>query len=194
MCHQSARTVCLRGKNSQTHSKLVIFTDAPDYFADNAGKPYALDVGLMLDWLLKRMSIDPDDVAYEYTLRCYGKGSLPTTKAARCVCIEECSRFRFAALARIRPRAIVALGQVSLEAFTGKTQVGEYEGQRLIPWEPVVRDYTSGIWCGYSINYALISPSDTYRIFRVIFKAAQEAGLKPRPNPNIAPFQWRNLI
>lgn len=196
ICHTTAKpkSVCLRGRNAEAHRPLVVFTDYPDYFADGSCKPYALDAGKMLDWMFARMSVDPAKVAYEYTLRCYAKESLPTTKANRATCIEECSQFRFKTLARIRPRAIAVLGQVSLEAFTGKTQIGSYVGRRLRAWEPVVRDYCESVWVGYSLNYILVSPSDSPGVFRVLFQAARDAGLNPVIDPTVPPFQWRNII
>lgn len=192
-CHETARTVCMRGHNSRDHRPLVVFTDFPDYFADNSGKPYALDTRRILDWMFRRMSVSPGDVALEYTLRCYSP-KLSKAKAGRAPAIEACSRYRFATIARLRPKAIAVLGQISLEAFTGKSKVGDHEGTRIRAWEPVVRDHVDEVWVGYSIAYCLISPSDTYRVFRVLYRAAEDAGLNPKLNPNIPPFIWRNLL
>lgn len=193
--HKSAKpkSICLKGRNCNGTKKLIIYTDHPDYFADNSQRGYSLDTGKILDWMLKRMSIDPEQVAYDYTLRCYPGKGMPTTKAGRLADIEECSHYRFATIAKLKPRALVVLGQTSLEAFTGKTRIGQYEGQNLICWEGVVRDYCDNVWIGYSLNYILLYPSDTYRVFRVIYNAAEQAGLKPKLDPTIPPFRWRNI-
>lgn len=196
ICFKSAgrKSICLRGRvTNEGRKPLVVFTDSPDYFADSSGRGYTLDVRRMLDWLFARMSVDLGRVAYEYTLRCYTKGTLPSTKADRAVCIEECSEYRFASIAKLRPKAIAVLGQVSLEAFTGKSQIGQWVERRIRSWEPVVRDYTDGVWVGYSLQYILTSPGDTPSVFRVLWKAAEEAGLKPKINSSIPPFIWRNL-
>lgn len=196
--HQYAQTnsVCLRGRihDSVSRVKLVIFSDYPDYFADHSGKPYALDTGRILDWFLDRMSVDRDRVAYEYTLRCYPAKKLPTTKAGRANLIEECSVYRFATIAKLRPKALVGLGQSTLEAFTGHTRIGDYQGRAIPIWEGVVRDYAQRIWIGYSLNYILAYPSDTPSVFRVIYRAAEEAGLKPKIDPTVPPFIWRNIM
>lgn len=193
-CYKTAKRVCLKGRNVDERRRLMIFTDYPDYFADQTGKPYALDTGEFIDWLLKRMSINPEDVALDYTLHCYAKDAKLTTKAGRAVAIEECSHYRFASIAKVRPRVIVALGQASMEAFTGKTKVADCEGQSFRAWEGVVADFSDQIWIGYSIAYALISPSDSGRIYRTIYAAARKAGLKPKIDPSIPPFRWRNLL
>lgn len=193
--HKTAHpnSVCLKGRHHETpHPKLVIFSDHPDYFADNSGKPYALEAGKILDWFLARMRVDRNDVAYEYTLRCYPK-KLPTTKAARATLIEECSTYRFATIAKLRPRAAVGLGQTTLEAFTGHTRIGDYQGRPIPCWEGIVRDYIDKIWIGYSLNYILAYPSDTPSVFRTIFRAAEAAGLKPQLNPSVPPFHWKNI-
>lgn len=195
VCHTTANTnsVCLRGRNTKGRKRLVVFTDYPDYFANASGRGYTLDTKRMLDWLFQRMSVDPESVGYEYTLRCYSKDSLPSTKADRAVCIEECSEYRFATIAKLQPKSIAVLGTVSLEAFTGKTQIGQHVECKRRAWEPIVRDYVDEVWVGYSLQYILTSPSDTPSVFRVLWQAAVDAGLKPKLNPEIPPFQWRNL-
>lgn len=197
VCHRTAGTksVCLKGKNVELgRKKLLVFTDYPDYYANGSGRGYTLDARRILDWMFARMSIDPGDVAYEYTLRCYAKDSLPSTKAERAVCIEECSQFRFASIAKLKPRAIATLGQTSLEAFTGKSQIGEWVERRIRAWEPVVREWIDGVWVSYSLNLILTnSPGDSPSVFRVLFQAAKEAGLRPVLNPSVPPFQWKML-
>lgn len=184
------RAVCLKGKNVDKPKRLVIFTDYPDYYADHAQKPYAMDCGRLLDWMLKRMSIDPKRVAYEYTLRCYPQKSLPTTKAKRANCILECNGYRFATIAKLRPKAVVCLGQTSLEAFTGKTKVGDYSERKVGVQQTSVSRFVPNVWIGYSLQYCLISPSDSVQVFRTIWCAAEEAGLKPKINASVPPFAF----
>lgn len=186
-------SICLAGQSRLgTHKKLVVFTDYPDFFSNLASKPYSLEAGKILDWLFARMSVDSNDVAYEYTLRCYPGKSLPSKKSDRGSWIEECSQYRFATLAKLKPKAIATLGQVSLEAFTGKTQLGPNIGRNIRAWEPVVRDYAEHVWVGYSLTYILLYPSDTPSVFRVLFQAALEAGLNPKIDPTVPPFHWTN--
>lgn len=193
--HSTAKAVCLKGRSlDNSQKKLMVFTDHPDYFADNAKRPYAQDSGQILDWMFKRMSVNPADVSYEYTLRCYPAKSLPTTKAERAECIVECNQYRFATIAKHKPKSIATLGQVSLEAFTGKTKIGDYEGNRIKAWEPAVARYTNGIWISYSLVGILLFAGDTPRVFRTLFCAAGEAGLKPKLDPTIPPFKWPNIL
>lgn len=193
--HETAsdRAVCLKGKGVDQRRKLLIYTDVPDFFADRAGRAYTGEVYRILSWMLRRMSVDLDQVAFDYTLRCYPARSLPTTKAYRAECIMACAQYRFATVAKVRPKAIVCLGNVSLEAFTGKTKIGEYEGRRIWAWEPVVRDYTDGVWVGYSIAYLQQYPGDAPSVFRTIWRAAEEAGLKPTIDKEVKPYTWNTF-
>lgn len=194
VCHKTAKRVCLKGRNVDGPSPLMIFTDYPDYYADNSGKPFAMDTGEFIDWMLDSMSVPRNKVALDYTLHCYAKEAKLTTKASRAVAIEECAQYRFASIAKVRPRVICVLGQASMEAFSGKTKLADCEGQEFKAWEGVVREHSPMVWIGYSVAYALIAPSDSGRIFRTIFAAAKQAGLNPRLNPTIPPFRWRNLL
>lgn len=192
--HKGCASVCLRGKNAMGHRPLVIFTDTPDFYSNNATRPYAMHTGQILDNLLARMSVDPADVAYEYTLRCYAKDTLPSKKAERAPCILECNKYRFATIAKTRPKAIVVLGDVSLEAFTGKTKVGKYSERKVPAWEGVVRKFVPHVWVGYSLlNILYGNISDTVPVGRVLWNAATEAGLNPKPNPKVKPFTWPTI-
>lgn len=186
------KSICLRGKAAELprgfEVPLVVFIDHPDFFADNAHRGFTLYTKQLLDWMFKRMSVDPTIIPYEYTIRCFPGKSLPTTKAGRSTCIEECASYRFATIRKLSPKAIVGLGQCTLEAFTGKTKLGDSEGREIPCWEPVVREICPTIWIGYSI---LSSPSEASRVFRTIYRAAESGGLQPKINPSIPPFQWR---
>lgn len=187
--HEGTSCVCLKGRGDSNKS-VMIFTDFPDYFAERARRPYVLDVYKLLEWMLKRMSIDPSDINFEYTLRCYAQKTLPTTKAKRSVCIQECNQYRFATIAKHKPRSIVTLGQVSLEAFTGRTRVKDNDGLAIPTNEGIVKQFVKHVWVGYSVQYALRSPSESPDMFRSIWFAALEAGFKPKIDASIPPFVW----
>lgn len=169
----------------------MVFTDMPDYFADNSKRSYAMHSGKLLDWMFYRMSIDPDEVAYDYVLRCYGrKELLPTTKAGRGELIEACAAYRFGNISRCSPKALVGLGTATLEAFTGKSKVGEVEGLELRCWEGVVQQYSPTIWISYS---PWAHASEAPNIFRTIYCAAESAGLNPKLDPSVEPYVWPDL-
>lgn len=185
----------MRGRNAETRKRLLIYTDYPDYFAEHAGRAYALHAGKFLDWCLRSMSLDPTQVAYDYTLKCYAKKTLPSTKAARSEVIIKCSRYRFATIAKVKPKAIVCLGSTSLEAFTGKSKAGAYNGRKVPIWEGVVRDYVQHVWVSHGLSYVLFDGAgESQDVFRTIYCAAEEAGLKPEIDPSVPPFKWPDTL
>lgn len=195
--HESAKSVCLKGRNTDKHRPLMIFTGHPDYFADNAGKGFSMDSGRILDNILMRMSINPDDVAYDYVLRCYPKKTMPSTKEGRSNCVRECNHYRFASIARVKPRAIVCLGGVAFEAFTGKSsnQLKQWLERECRAWEPVVGKYAKSVWVGYTLELILLkSAADTVSTAAAIWFAAEQAGLKPKVNPSVRPFEWQAFL
>lgn len=171
----------------------MIFTDTPDYFADNAKAPYILDLQRLLQFILGSMGVSMTQVAMDYTLRCYPAKDLPTTKAGRASCISECNEYRFASIAKVKPKAIVTLGETSLEAFTGKTGVKNHTEDPVRAWEGTVRKFVAHIWCGYSLAYVLVSPSAITKVFKTIWQAAEEAGLNPKLNPDEPVFHWPDI-
>lgn len=192
--HKGSKAVCINGIGVDSHKPLMIFTDGPDYFADNAKRGYALDCGKFLDWLLNRMSIDRDSVALDYTLRCYTK-KLPTKAVDRAVLMMECNQYRFATIANVKPKAIVVLGQTSLEAFTGRSKVGDFSERKVVAWEGIVKKYVSHVWVSYGPAYPIYGdPSVSVEIYRTIYMAAKEAGLEPKNNTEVKPFIWTNKM
>lgn len=192
--HERSRTVCFDGCGTASHKPLLLYAEAPDYFADHTGKPFGLDVGSFLDWLISRMCLSRLSVAYDYIYRCYTKNP-PRKKVDRASIILECNEYRFANLKKIKPKAIVTLGQVPLEALTGKSQVKDFAERKVRAWEGVVRKYVEHVWCTYSPNYPIVGdPGASVEMYRTIFMAAKEAGLNPKPVTDVKPFIWTKLL
>ncbi len=183
--------VCLKGVGVDEHRKLMIFADQPDYFANNAKRGFVLDTLDFWTYVLDCMSISPDDVAFDYTVRCYSKGGVASTKAERSPIILSCSSYRFKSIAKVQPKAIVVSGGTSLEAFTGKTKVGDFQEDCLKAWEGVVRKFVKHVWVCHSAAYGMASPASIIPIFRTVFQAAEEAGLNPKINPKAKNLQWK---
>ena len=62
------------------------------------------------------------------------------------------------------------MGRWAMETLTDVKQPKEVVG---------IKDTASDVWCLYSPAYYTMSPGDCVAAWRVIFKAAEEAGLKP---------------
>lgn len=172
-------------------ARLAIFLDAPTIVEDRRKKPFVAEAAAFLRWLLRRMSVDPQKVYMDYVLKCYPKPNKNFSKKAfRQEMLEACSYYRVATLQQLKPKAILAMGKTACEAFTGHEKVGEYAGARWTPNEPAIRELVDGVWICYSPAYALEDHAESVGIYRTIFAAAEEAGLKPKLNTKIPLYDF----
>lgn len=192
--HKSAnhRSVCLKG-NGGDKPRLMVYLDHPNIVEDKRGRGAVSQGAELLGWMFRRMSIAKADVYIDYVLKCYPSGSKESrkhikTKANRQQCYEACSTYRIATLQLLRPKAIVVMGAKACEAFLGSDKVGDWEGAKWIADEPFVRDFSPEVWVTYSPFYALQSPAESVEIFRVLWHAALDAGLKPKIDKAVKPY------
>lgn len=186
----SPKAVCLKGGGG-LDAALCIFLDAPTIVEDRRGIALVSEAAVFLKWLLNRMSVQTKNVYVDYVLKCYPKPNKNVGKKPyRAEMLEACSVYRFATLQLHKPKAIIAMGTTACEAFTGSTEIGEYEGARWVPNEPRVREIVDGIWVTYSPAYALESPAESVGIYRTLFAAAEEAGLRPKLNKKIVKYDY----
>ena len=186
--HAQARNVCMKGWTG-SDPRLLIFVDSPNVSEDRSGKSGTGESQELIRWMLQRMSVSLDKVAMSYTLRCIRAKQL-TKKAERIAAIESCWKYNLATIASLRPKAVVVMGQVSVECFLGTSEVGAREGTKWTADPPVRKVGVEEVWVTYSPAYALEQPAETYRIYRVLWKAAEEAGLKPKTNNKLKPFEF----
>lgn len=175
--HAAANLVCMPSQGDETCS-LAILLDQPTMVEDKRKKSFVSESADFVKYCLRRMGIDPDTVYLDYIVKCYGK--LPTKKDERNVLVNACE-YKLAALQTFKSlKAVVVLGKVGCEWVTGGSILGDWAGA---DW-PLARNHTMHciipkVWVGYSPGYAMEKPSESGGIFRVIWKAAEEAGLKP---------------
>lgn len=176
-------------------ARMVIYMDAPFYMDDIRRKPFVSDGAELLKNLLGRMSLSVEngDVYLDYVVKCYAGKKMPSKRHERLKCVEACSFYRFATLQNMpNVKAVVGMGRLCLEAFTGSSEIGDYEGECWTPAEVQMRQFIRHIWMTYSPAYLLEKPAEIPNIYRVIFTAAQEAGLEPKPNLKHPHYKWDN--
>ena len=64
----------------------------------------------------------------------------------------------------------------------GKEKVGLFEGTSWISRDPIFREFVPHVWITYNPAYGVQDPSETVGIYRTLYSAAIEAGLKPKWN------------
>lgn len=190
------KTVFLQGLGDPDTAALAIFVDAPMWTDDRAARPFVSDGGQLLLNLLGRMSlpIESGKVYLDYILKCGAGKKMPKQKCDRLKCIEACSFYRFATLQNMpNLKRIVGMGKITLEAMTGASEMGEFVEESWTPREIELRQYTPHVWMTYSPAYGIEKPAEIPSIYRVLFKAAEEAGLDPKPNLSYPHFNWDEI-
>jgi uracil-DNA glycosylase family 4 len=180
------------GKGNPETARMAIYVDQPSFLDDRQKKPFSSESGDLLHHFMSRMGIHSDWYYLDYILKCAcPKKMMPKQKAERLQCIEACSKYRFATLQTMPDlKVIVAMGKIALEAFTGNTEIGKFEGCGWEPREPEIRSLgVQKIWVTYSPLYLLEKPAETPDIYGVLWCAAEEAGLKPQET-KVPPYKW----
>lgn len=148
-------------------AKLVIVLDGPGHLLAEK----------LLIWILKRLSLTADDVWIDYTFRCQVPKELKKKELA--VCHRICWTSHPRAWAEV-DKVLVLAGNWSAD-FLANAKMKEWHGRK----EP-----ESGIWMCYSFLYLLMNPAECVDNWRVLYKAAEEAGLKPKMVVDIDPFRF----
>lgn len=184
-----ARHRCLPSQGD-TDCKLAIFLDAPSIVDDKRGRSFVSDASAFVKYCLARMSVSEEDVYFDYIVKCYG-GKLPGKKPDRMACVSACSQYRFFALEQLMHlKAMVVLGSLGCEVITQHKTIGDKAGTS---WEPVsllMRKYMAHVWVGFSPGLLKEKPAEAGSIYRVIWKAAEEAGLNPQTNTKLKPYEF----
>lgn len=160
-CSLSSRsTNCKRGFGNSA-APLLIYITSPGY-------KKAED---LIVWMILKMGLSEKDVYIDYILRCpapSGSKTKTSSKKTRLPIIETCTKLwpTFG-----RGQEVVTLGNIPYEAFSDRSKVSGYEGRY---------DKDNEVWCGYGLDYCLQNPAEALRVWRLIYKAAEKAGLQPK--------------
>lgn len=188
--HRSAKHRCLPSVGSED-ARLAIFLDSPAMIDDKRGRSFVSDNAEFVRYCLSRMSVPLAEVYLDYIVKCYPK-KLPGDKAARMACVRACGQYRLAGLQNLpQLKTIVALGSLGCETFTLHKKMGDKQGAEWKPASPIVRGLVEHVWIGFSPGLLKEKPSEAGSIYRVIFMAAKEAGLKPKVNHKLKPYDFQ---
>lgn len=132
----------------------------------------------LLVWILKRLSLTADDVWVDYLFRC------PVPKQLKKKELLECHRICWTSHPKAwgdrEDTAVVLAGNWAAD-FLVNAKMKEWHGKK---------DPDSGVWICYSFLYLLMNPAECVDNWRVLYKAAEEVGLKPKMVVEIEPFRF----
>lgn len=132
----------------------------------------------LLIWLLMRMSLTEDDVWIDYVFKCPVVDKKPK-KALMENCYGICWNHVIRAEV-FAAKSLVICGNWGVQ-FVISQKMKELHG---------LKDEESGAWVCYDFKYLLMNPAECVDNSRVIWKAAEECGLKPIVNLDVPPFEF----
>jgi uracil-DNA glycosylase len=187
--HLTAKAICMDGPLKTEYPKLLIYVDNPSMEEDKKRKAGSSDVIQMVLWLLDRMSVSTKDVSIQFTLKCYKSKKQLKKKDERLEAIKACSVHSIGEFSQLSPRTIICMGPISCEAFFNGAQAKTKAGWK---WQSPATKIVERVWVTNSPASAVppASPSESVELYRVLFKAAEEAGLNPCHNPNCKPYPF----
>lgn len=133
----------------------------------------------LLMWLLMKNSLGENDVWVEYGFKCELQKKLKKKQEA--VCFRICWTSHPRPAVYDETRQVVIMGALTSE-FLVETKLQDLESGR--------RDPVSGAWLCHNLNYLLMSPGECVMTWRVLFKAAEAAGLSPKMRTDIPIFKF----
>lgn len=148
-------------------AKLVIVLDAP-------GNGLAEK---LLIWILRRLNLTSDDVWIDYMFKC------PLPPKPKKADLEKSYHICWNHIIRkelLAAKSVVVAGNWGCKFLVGR-EMKVMHG---------MKDEDTEIWVTYSFKYMLMNPAECLSTWRVIYKAAKEAGLKPEMVIDVEPFQF----
>jgi uracil-DNA glycosylase family 4 len=171
---------CLPSIGEGESCRLAIYLDHPNVVEDKRGRSWVGKNAEFVLWCLSRMGISLEYVHLDYVVKCYPPNKLPGKKPDRMACVSTCSQYRNETLPKLpNLKAIVMLGNLGCELVTGSKEIGLWQGSKWPPLGFIMKQIVKEVWIGYSPGYILEKPSEAGGLFRVLWRAAEDAGLRP---------------
>lgn len=154
-------------------AKLVIMLDSPgDHLAEK-----------LLIWIMRKLGLGSDDVWVDYLVKCPIPKGVKKDKlvSAQAACWTQHHRKEL-----LGAKSLVIAGSWGSKLVLHR-QMKDIHGRK---------DKETEAWVVYSFKYLLMNPAECVDTWRVIYKAAEEAGLKPRMIIDVEAFKFpsRKLV
>jgi len=114
-------------------SGIFLLGEAPGREEDIQGRPFVGRAGKFLDLALEEAGLSREDVFITSVVKCRPENNRKPKKGE----VETCMPYTYRQIRVIKPRVIVPLGNVALEALTGKRGISRLRGKP-IPGERVL--------------------------------------------------------
>lgn len=122
--YETAQSVCLIGQGPFPCDVMIV-GEAPGYREDDIGKPFSGKAGQLLDEMLEEAGINRDKVFITNAVHCRPPDNRTPSRRE----IKACSRYLKAEVDLVKPKYVLVLGSVAMQATLGKSGVTQARGQ-----------------------------------------------------------------
>lgn len=122
--HETAQFVCLLGQGPK-QCDVMIIGEAPGKREDASGKPFVGRSGELLDEILSEGGFNRKDVYITNAVSCRPPGNRTPTKGE----IKTCKVWLDRQIKAVKPKFVLLLGNVPLQAITGKAGIKKQRGK-----------------------------------------------------------------
>src|SRR5687767_7600310 len=125
--HSTCQTVCLGGDGVTERADVLFVGGAPEASDDEQARVFTGQSGRLLRKAIAEFGIDKFRVAITNTVKCRPpEDATPSVKQVR-----ACAMYLEDEIATLKPRFIVPLGNVALQALSGRKGVTKFVGRQL---------------------------------------------------------------
>ena len=121
--YEDAQSVCLCGVGP-IPTRLMIIGEAPGYTEDEVSKPFQGQSGKLLRSTLKEYGLSDGDIFISNAVKCRPPGNRTPDKGE----VKACEWYLWEEIKAVQPQVILSLGNVSLQALTGRSGITKYHG------------------------------------------------------------------
>lgn len=122
--HAEATNVCLLGSGPK-RAKVMIVGEAPGRQEDREGQVFIGKSGAMLDAMIEAAGFSREDVYVTNAIHCRP----PDNRTPKKKEIEACSHWLMMEIEQVKPKFILTLGNIPLQALTGKKGIKDLRGK-----------------------------------------------------------------
>jgi hypothetical protein len=148
-------------------AKLIVLLDSPGHLLAEK----------LFIWITKRLGLTGNDIWVDYVFKCQIVGKIKKELATESkeICWDKFPRNEV-----YNAKSLVLVGNWGPDLVINK-KIKNLHGRK---------DAESECWIIYSFQYLLMNPAECVDAWRVLYKAAEEAGLKPRMVMDVPPFRF----
>lgn len=182
--HEHACNVVM-GRGGE-HASVMLIGEAPGFEEDMSGEAFTGKAGQLLNYVLDKLQVPPDEVFITNCLRCKPQGNKPPSPKVVLGLFQQCEHHLVSEIRSVKPKILVLMGSTPLYVIGHKVHVTQCEGT-LLPTQYMNKP----LMVSYHPAFILRQPSKEVFLARAIWSAFKHIGkMLPPPKRSNAFFGY----